>query len=122
MPSTTRANLRARMTRHGAAMSSLVKAVVLLDRATVRTMAQRIGDEELLARAEAADYDAWRPLLPKDFFVEKDALRSAARELAQAVANDEPDKVVAERFGALTGTCVRCHSAYLHGLPIGANP
>jgi hypothetical protein len=115
----TRADLRERMSRHGNSMSSLVRAVVLLDRPTVKTMAQRIADEELLARGESAGFDPWRPLLPKDFFVEQDALRAAAHELAQAAAQDEPDGVLADRFGALTRTCVRCHSSYLHDLPAG---
>jgi hypothetical protein len=115
----TRAELRGRMNRHGNVMSSLVKAVVLIDRPTVTTMARRIADEELLARAEASGVDPWRPLLPKAFFIEQDALRVAARELAQASAQGEPDEAMAERFGALTRTCVRCHAAYLHDLPAG---
>lgn len=116
---TTRADLRARMNRHGNVMTGLVKAVVLLDRPTVTNMARRIADEELLARAESPADDPWRPLLPKAFFIEQDALRSAARELAQAAAQGDPDDVLAERFGALTRTCVRCHGSYLHDLPTG---
>jgi hypothetical protein len=116
----TRADLRARMSRHGNAMSTLVKAVVLIDRPTITTMAQRIADEELLASAESKDLDPWRPLLPKEFFVERDALRTSARDLARAAAQGEPDSVLAERFGALTATCVRCHGSYLHDLPPGA--
>jgi hypothetical protein len=117
---TTRAELRARMGRHGNSMSTLVRAVVLLDRPTIGTMAQRIADEELLARAESNGLDMWRPLLPKAFFVEQDALRSAASALAQAATRGEPDTVLAQRFGAVTSTCVRCHGAYLHDLPSGA--
>jgi cytochrome c553 len=115
----TRADLRARMSRHGNSMSGLVRAVVLLDRPTVRTMAGRIADEELLARAESPGFDPWRPLLPKEFFIEQDALRTAASALAQAAAQNESDSVLADRFGALTRTCVRCHGAYLHALPAG---
>ena len=116
----TRADLRARMGRHANSMSALVRAVVLLDRPTITTMAQRIADEELLARADSSGFDPWRPLLPKAFFVEHDALRAAASELAKAAAQGEPDTVLADRFGALTRTCVRCHGAYLHDLPAGA--
>jgi hypothetical protein len=114
----TRADLRARMGRHGNVMSGLVKAVVLLDRPTVATLAVRIADEELLA-GSAPELDPWRPLLPKAFFIENDAIRVAARELAQAAAQGLPDDTLAERFGALTRTCVRCHGAYLHDLPGG---
>jgi hypothetical protein len=116
---TTRSDLRARMSRHGNVMTGLVKAVVLLDRPTVANMARRIADEELLARAESPGVDPWRPLLPKAFFIEQDALRMAARELAEAAAQGERDEVVADRFGAVTRTCVRCHGAYLHDLPAG---
>ena len=100
----TRADLRARMGRHGNTMSTLVRAVVLLDRPTVETMAQRIADEELLARAESGGLDPWRPLLPQEFFVEQSALRNSAHELAQAAARREPDGVLADRFGDLTRT------------------
>jgi hypothetical protein len=116
----TRSELRGRMTRHGNTMSTLVKAVVLIDRPTITTMAERIADEELLARADSQGFDPWRPLLPKGFFIEQDALRSSARSLAQAAVQGDPDSVLAERFGALTATCVRCHGAYLHDLPSGA--
>jgi hypothetical protein len=115
----TRSELRGRMARHGNTMSTLVKAVVLIDRPTITTMAQRIADEELLARAESKGFDPWRPLLPKGFFIEQEALRTTARSLAQAAAQGEPDPVLAERFGTLTATCVRCHGAYLHDLPSG---
>ncbi|HVZ72866.1 MAG TPA: hypothetical protein VHJ20_10870 [Polyangia bacterium] len=113
----TRAELRARMNRHGSSMSSLLRAVVLLDRRTVATMAQRIADEELLARQEERGLDRWRPLLPRGFFIEQDALRTAARELALAATDGSPDAVLADHFGALTRTCVRCHGAYLHEPP-----
>jgi hypothetical protein len=115
----TRSDLRARMDRHANVMSGLVRAVVLLDRPTVTNMARRIADEELLARAESPGLDPWRPLLPKAFFIEQDALRSAARDLAQAASEEAPADVLGERFGTLTRTCVRCHSAYLHDLPAG---
>jgi hypothetical protein len=107
------------MTRHGNTMSTLVKAVVLIDRPTITAMAQRIADEELLARPDSKGFDPWRPLLPKAFFVEQDALRQSAGALAQAASQGETDTVVAERFGALTATCVRCHGSYLHDLPAG---
>lgn len=118
----TRAELQGRMGRHGNTMSTLVRAVVLLDRPTISTMAQRIADEELLARADSKGMDPWRPLLPKGFFLEQDALRSSAGALARAAAQGEADSVLADRFGDMTRTCVRCHSAYLHDLPSGATP
>jgi hypothetical protein len=117
---TTRADLRALMSRHGSSMSTLVRAVVLLDRPTIGSMAQRIADDEFLARGESAGLDRWRPLLPKEFFVEQDALRASANELARAASQGEPDSALADRFSTLTRTCVRCHTAYLHDLPADA--
>ena len=115
----TRADLRARMSRHGNGVSTLVRAVVLLDRPTITTMAQRLADEELLARDEAQSVDIWRPLLPKAFFAEQNDLRESARNLARAAAQGESDNALADRFATLTRTCVRCHGAYLHELPAG---
>jgi hypothetical protein len=119
VPTSTRADLRARMGRHGNSMTSLVRAVVLIDRPTVTVLARRIADEELIARAESSGLDPWRPLLPKEFFIEQGALRTAAQELAQAAAEDTSDVVLADRFAGLTRTCIRCHGAYLHDLPAG---
>jgi hypothetical protein len=116
----TRSELRARMERHGNNMSSLVKAVVLLDRPTIANLAGRISDEELIAKADAPAIEKFKPLLPKTFFAELDALRAAASDLAQAAAHGQNDGVIADKFSALTGTCVRCHSSYLHDLPAGA--
>jgi cytochrome c556 len=101
-------------------MSNLVRAVVLLDRPTVLALAQRIADEEIVARAGAATQGTKRLPLPFQFFTEQDALRSAAQQLAAAAAqgNDglvASDSALADRFATLARTCVACHSAYLHG-------
>ena len=44
VPSETRAELGARMGRHAATMSNLVRSVVLLDRPTIRALAPPIAD------------------------------------------------------------------------------
>jgi hypothetical protein len=119
---TTLKELRARMSRHANGMSDLLRAVVLLDRPTISTLAGRIADDEVVARSEAQGLDRWGPLLPKAFFVEQDALRTTARDLAAAAAHGEPDDVLADRFGAVTRTCVRCHSVFLHGRPEAPAP
>jgi len=116
----TRTELRARMERHGNNMSSLVKAVILLDRPTVANLAGRISDEEMIAKADAPAIAKSKPLLPKTFFAELDALRAAASELAQAAAHGQNDDVIADKFATVTATCVRCHSSYVHDLPAGA--
>lgn len=115
MSDAARAELRARMGQHGSTISTLVKAVVLLDRPTVAALAGRIADAEVVARVEAGGKGSPPSLLPKDFFVEEDRLRDAARDLAAAAAHREPDAVLADRFATLAHTCVTCHSAYLRG-------
>jgi cytochrome c556 len=115
--SETRAELTARMHQHGETMSNLVRAVVLLDRPTIRTLAGRIADEEIIARASKAMRETRQLRLPREFFTEQTVLSGAARQLAAAAAEDSDDETLAERFSALTRTCIRCHSIYVHGRP-----
>jgi len=88
----------------------------LLDRRTIRVLAGRIADEEVIARADSKG-EKKRPLLPPAFFAAQDELSASARQLAIAAKDGGEDKLVAERFAAVTRTCVTCHSAYLHGRP-----
>jgi cytochrome c556 len=108
------------MGRHGNTMSNLVRALVLLDRPTIATLAIRIADEEVVARVEGGGADKLKVLLPKEFFVEESSLQTSARDLATAAANKEADSVMAERFATVAKTCVACHSIYLHSPPEGA--
>jgi hypothetical protein len=107
--------IKGRMARHDASMSNLVTAVVLLDRPTIRTLAGRIADEEIVARVGSAQRGSKQAALPSEFWKEQDALRAAAQALAVAALPGGEDKVLADRFAAVTRTCVACHSAYLHG-------
>jgi len=113
----TRTELDARMARHGAVMSNLVRAVVLLDRPTIRVLAGRIADEEVVSHAARSPHTPPPLSLPREFFVEQTKLAGAARDLAVAAADGADDRVLAERFAAVTSTCVGCHSSYLHGRP-----
>ena len=113
----TRAKLDARMRRHGETMSNLVRSVVLLDRPTIRTLAGRIADEEIIARASKATRDNHQLGLPSEFFAEQTVLTGTARQLAAVAADQGDDEMLAQRFSQLTRTCVRCHSVYLHGRP-----
>jgi hypothetical protein len=110
-----RQQVKARMGQHALTMENLVRAVVLLDRPTVRVLATRIADEEIIARA-ASNRDK-QPPLPPNFFAEQDELAAAARQLAAAAVDGGDDNVMADRFAAVTRTCVGCHSSYLHGRP-----
>jgi hypothetical protein len=121
VPPDARGEVRARMTQHAASMSTLVRAVILLDRPTISRVALRIADEEWLARGRSPELDTLRPLLPKAFFVEQETLRTTARALADAAVQGKPDEALADHFAAVTRTCVRCHGAYLHELPPGVD-
>jgi len=114
----TRAELDGRMARHGAVMSNLVRAVVLLDRPTIRVLAGRIADEEVVAHAARSPHAPAPLSLPREFFVEQTKLANAARDLSVAAADGADDHVLAERFATVTTTCVSCHSSYLHGQPV----
>jgi cytochrome c556 len=97
-------------------MQNLVRAVVLLDRPTIQVLANRIADEEVVARTTGIR-EKQPPVLPAAFFTTQDELAAAARQLAGAAVAGGDDKMLAERFGAMTRTCVSCHSAYLHDRP-----
>lgn len=112
----TSVEIQARMARHGAVMTNLVRAVVLLDRPTIRLLANRIADEEVVARIGAAR-ERKHPALPPEFFAFQDELATDARQLAESAAEGGDDRILAERFAMLTRTCVSCHTAYLHGQP-----
>jgi cytochrome c556 len=121
LSSQARAEIRARMGRHGVTMSSLVQAVVLLDRSSIRTLASRIAEEELAARI-AAPTKSGQPLpLAPRFFSELEALRDSAQRLAAAASApprsnpQDDDRELGDRFAALAKTCIGCHSAYLRG-------
>ncbi len=109
------AELKARMGRHGNTMSSLVKAVVLLDRPTIRSLAGRIADEEIVARAGVTHKTKRRLGVPPEFYEAQDSLRAAAEDLARAAALPRgDDKALADGFAAVARSCVGCHSVYLH--------
>jgi plasmid stability protein len=114
-----RAELKARMGRHGNTMSNLVRALVLLDRPTIRALAGRIADEEVVARVEAAPRGGKKLDLPPLYIAEQDRLRTVAQQLAAATLepDHDADLVLADRFATLAHTCVACHSVYLHGHP-----
>jgi hypothetical protein len=115
------AEVKGRMARHGETMSNLVRSVILLDRKTTRVLATRIADEEVIARV-GSEGASKRPPLPRDFFAAQDELSQSARQLAGAAMAGGDDKILAERFAAVTRTCVTCHSAYLHGRPPSEPP
>jgi hypothetical protein len=98
-------------------MSNLIRAVVLLDRPTIRTLAGRIADEEVVARSSTPIRERRRLILPPEYFAQQTALDGVARALAAAAINGSDDQELATQFSALTRTCMGCHGVYLHGRP-----
>lgn len=117
VPSTTQTEITRRMVQHGETMAGLVRAVVLLDRPTIRVLATRIADEEVVAHASKSPHEPVPLSLPREFFLQQTRLAGAARDLAAAVVQGADDGALGERFAVVTSTCIACHSAYLHGQP-----
>ena len=108
--------LRAYLGQHATAMQNLVHAVVLLDRPTVKILADRIVDAQIFERGEKAnlralslvDAEAW-------------GFKNAVRELSFVASTSKSDDLVADRFAVVARACVLCHGHYLHG-PRNRNP
>jgi hypothetical protein len=126
LPLAVRETLGRRMERHGGELVFLLSSVVLLRYEEAEELAQMIVDEPKLGRPVPGDDASLNALLPSGFFVYQDALSERAKELVTA-AREQDDAKLSKTFGALSETCVGCHSAYLndelehledHGLPI----
>jgi hypothetical protein len=104
---------RARMGRHGASLSGLARSVVLLDFATTARLARQVADDETIALAVTP---AVRPDPAESFTALQEELRARARRLGDAAAARD-DAAVADSFGEVAKTCVRCHRLYLRPAP-----
>lgn len=100
-----------RMGRHGESLTGLGRAVVLLDLTATARLARQIADDEALARA-LAPLRKERDEGAESFAALQEELRTRAGRLA-AEAGARNDLGVAESFGELAKTCVRCHRLYL---------
>jgi len=108
--SQTRQLLKTRMRQHATSTQNLLRAVVLLDRPTIKVLADQIAGEQIFAPGAIS-----RSALPAHATGKSDAFAAAARELAFAAATVRDDDVLADRFAVLTHACVSCHGVYLHG-------
>lgn len=113
LPMEARMALTARMASHGEAMTLLLGSVVCLEHDDAEFLATQIAEEPKIDRPDAGDTDSFNALLPRSFFDYQDALYASVAQVATA-ARRHQDMELAKAFGALTGTCVACHSAYLH--------
>ena len=117
IPAIARQALHTKMARHEAQMRTLLTRVILLDDDGVARAAGEIFDEPSLARPVAGD--ELNHLLPEQFFVLQDALKTHARALVVASqAHDHP--ALADALASLTKVCVGCHDAYLNDTTLPA--
>ena len=116
LPPMARDVVASRMKDHAVDMNRLMTAVITLDRDTTHKLAQRLADDERLARPVAADEAMLNSQVPPKFFELQDSLRVSARALAEA-AQGHDDKKLAKAFGSVASTCVACHSRYLSDEP-----
>jgi hypothetical protein len=109
---------RARMGRHGAGLMGLARSVVLLDLETTARLARQIDDDEAIAVGlGAVPPDRGDP--GESFQALAAELRTRAGRLADE-AGRKNDLGVADTFGELARTCVRCHRLYLRPRPRAA--
>jgi cytochrome c556 len=107
----TRAILRDRMAAHARDMGDLVAAIMVLDYPRISERANSIASNVNLARPISNDATELNASIPEKFFVRQDQLRAAARVLGSAATAASPDQV-ADAYGKMSETCVRCHAEY----------
>jgi len=111
---TARALLTDRMASHAEDMSDLVSAIMLLEYSRIITRADKIAGDVNLARPTSQDATQLNAALPEKFFVRQDALKAAARALGEAARSGNPYRV-ADAYGRVSETCVRCHADFRPG-------
>ncbi len=112
LPKLARQLLNKRMHRHGEQMEKLLWAALSINRPMVKSLAQAIADEPRISKPSSNDLSTLNHVFPKQFFALQEELRSQA-VLLVAAADKSDDTAMAEAYGKLAQTCVRCHSLYL---------
>ena len=111
-----RAFLKERMAAHARDMGELVSAIMLLEYDGIAARADKIAGDASLSRPTTNDATQLNASIPEKFFVRQDDLRAAARTLAEAARSRNPYKV-ADAYGRVSETCVRCHADFRPSLP-----
>ena len=99
------------MASHAQDMSDLVSAILMFDCQRIAERSDKIAADANLRRPITNDATELNASIPEKFFVRQDDLKAAARALAQNARTADPIKV-AEAYGKLSETCVRCHADY----------
>jgi hypothetical protein len=109
-----RAVLRTRMVNHARNMGDLTSAIMALRYPEIRERALAISEEARFARPLTTDATELNSSLPDKFFVYERELRVFAAALASG-AETMNAFGVAEAFGRMSETCVKCHATYRAG-------
>jgi hypothetical protein len=111
-----RALLKDRMAAHARDMGELVSAIMLLEYDGIAARADKIAGDASLSRPTTKDATQLNASIPEKFFVRQDDLKAAARSLGDAARIRDPYKV-ADAYGRVSQTCVRCHADFRPALP-----
>lgn len=111
---TARMVLRNRMASHARDMGDLTSAIMLLQYDRIRDRADAVAADASWARPLTQDATELNSALPERFFELQDELRVQARSLSGA-AEQMKALAVADAYGRLSETCVRCHAVYREG-------
>jgi len=114
LPEAARAVLRTMMASHARNMGDLMSAIMVLDYPRIREGADAVANDASLSRPLTHEASELNALLPEDFFRQQDALRAQARVLSDAATRQSPFGV-ADAYGKLSESCVRCHYVYRKG-------
>jgi cytochrome c556 len=114
LPKQARAILRQRMASHARDMGDLVSSIMVLDYEQIRERALELATDASFARPLTGDATELNAALPARFFQHQDELKQQARALAGAATVMKAFDV-AEAYGQLAQTCVRCHATYRQG-------
>lgn len=109
-----KALLSKRMASHAEDMSDLVSAIMVLDYSRIITRGDKIAADVNVARPISQDATELNASIPERFFVRQDELKAAVRELEEAARNANP-YWVADAYGYVAKTCVRCHANFRPG-------
>ena len=114
LPDAARAVLKTIMGSHAQTMGQLVSAIMVLDYDRIEAGATSVASDASLSRPLTGDATELNSMLPDKFFQYQDQLREQAGGLAKA-AQQKSAFGVADAYGRLSETCVKCHASYRAG-------
>jgi cytochrome c556 len=114
LPATARVLLKSRMANHAHDMSALMSSIMVLDYPAIREGADAVASDANLSRPITGDATELNSALPASFFDYQDRLRGDARKLSASAERMAPFDV-ADAYGRLSESCVRCHAVYRAG-------